>query len=126
MTSHAIYDMTQTIPSDVLDNFTKFIKTDHWLQGVPGGFLTNSPKRKVHAFGNGGYDTTYWTAQMKSSKATLHTKPNPLPQSFKDMIPHLKKLFLKTHPDAQLTDDTFTIGVCNYYTEPDIHCSTHR
>ena len=125
MTSHKIYDMTKTIPSDVLDNFTKFITTDHWLDKVPGGFLTNSPKRKVHAFGNGGYDTTYWTAQMKSSKATLHTKPNPLPQSFKDMIPYLKTLFLKTYPDAQLTDDTFTIGVCNYYTEPDMYIAAH-
>ena len=125
MTSYEIYDMTKTIPSNVLENFTKFITTNHWLEGVPGGFLTNSPKRKVHAFGNGDYETTYWTAQMKSSKATLHTKPNPLPKSFKDMIPYLKKLFIKTHTDAILTDDTFSIGVCNYYTEPDMYIAAH-
>ena len=121
----AIYDMTTHIPKDVLTNFTNFITSDHWLEGVPGGFLTNSPKRKVHAFGNSGYETTHWTAQMKSASVTLHTHPNPLPESFKAISTHLKKLFKKTHPDAQLTDDTFSIGVCNYYTEPDMYIAAH-
>ena len=60
-----LYDMEKNIPADVLQEFSDFMVTDHWLEGVPGGFLTNSPKRKVNAFGNGGYDTTYWTAQMR-------------------------------------------------------------
>jgi hypothetical protein len=124
-TPYQIYDMTEHIPLQTLLDFTDFITSDHWLEGVPGGFLTNSPKRKVNAFGNGGYDTTYWTAQMKSASVTLHTRPNPLPPSFLAMIPHLKDLFKLSHPDAQITDDTFSIGVCNYYTEPDMYIAAH-
>lgn len=67
----AIYDMATHIPPKVLKDFTDFITSDHWLEGVPGGFLTNSPKRKVHAFGNSGYETTHWTAQMKSASVQI-------------------------------------------------------
>lgn len=117
--------MKEKIPTEILNNFCTFITTDHWLQGVPGGFCSNSPKRLVNAFGHGGYDTTYWTAKISCNKVTLHSKPNPLPQSFKDMIPYLKTLFKQSYPDATLTDDTFSIGVCNYYTEPDMYIAAH-
>ena len=120
-----LYDMEKNIPADVLQDFTEFMVSDHWLEGVPGGFLTNSPKRKVNAFGNGGYDTTYWTAQMKTSTATLHTRPNPLPVAFEKMIPYLKQLFLRACPEANITEGTFSIGVCNYYTEPDMYIAAH-
>lgn len=120
-----LYDMEKNIPTEVLQEFTAFMVSDHWLEGVPGGFLSNSPKRKVNAFGNGGYETTYWTAQMKTATATLHTKPNPLPPAFQRMIPYLKGLFREACPDAKMTDGTFSIGVCNYYTKPDMYIAAH-
>jgi len=120
-----IYDMKDKIPTEILDNFCKFITGNHWLQGVPGGFCSNSPKRLVNAFGNGDYDTTHWTGKISYNKVTLHTKPNPLPKCFSDMIPHLNKLFVHSYPDAQLTPGTFSIGVCNFYTDPDMYIAAH-
>ena len=117
--------MNSYIPKNTLQNFCKFFNNHKWLQGVPGGFCTNSPKRLVSAFGDGGYDLTHWTAKMSASSVTLHTKPNKMPQPFVDMIPHLKKLFIKTFPSAKCTDSTFSIGICNFYTEPDMYIAAH-
>lgn len=120
-----LYNLQDEIPKDVLNNFCDFIKSDHWLQGIPGGFNSNSPKRKVNAFGDGGYEETHWTAKISANQVTLHSKPNPLPKSFQDIIPYLKKLFKKTYLDAEITESTFSIGVCNYYTQPDMHIAAH-
>lgn len=120
-----LYNLQDEIPTDVLNNFCDFIKSDHWLQGVPGGFNSNSPKRKVNAFGDGGYKETHWTAKISANQVTLHSKPNPLPKCFQDIIPYLKKLFKKTYLDAEITESTFSIGVCNYYTQPDMHIAAH-
>ena len=121
-----IYDMQKEIPLKIIDNFCNFMKSDHWLYGVPGGFCSNFPKRKVNAFGDGGYTETHWTAKMNANNVTLHSKPNKFPQCFKDICPYLKKLFLKTYSDAKITEETFSIGVCNYYTEPDMYISAHK
>ena len=117
--------MNKHIPSNILDEFCNFFSEHKWLQGIPGGFCTNSPKRLVSAFGDGGYDMTHWTAKMSASNVTLHTKPNKLPDSFINMIPYLKKLFINTFPTATCTDSTFSIGICNFYTQPDMYISAH-
>ena len=41
------------------------------------------------------------------------------------MIPHLKKLFVSSSYDVQLTSETFSIGVCNYYSDPDMYIAAH-
>lgn len=120
-----IYNLINEIPENIVNNFCDFIKSDHWLEGVPGGFNTNTPKRKVNAFGSGDYKETHWTAKISANKVSLHSKPNPFPESFKDMIPYLKKIFKKTYSDAEMTEGTFSIGVCNYYTQPDMHIAAH-
>ena len=117
--------MNKVIPHKILDDFCDFFETHTWLQGVPGGFCTNSPKRLVTAFGDGGYDTTHWTAKVSASSVTLHTKPNKMPDQFSAMIPYLKTVFKDTFPSAVFTDSTFSIAICNYYTEPDMYIAAH-
>ena len=63
--------MKDKIPTEILNNFCKFITSNHWLQGVPGGFCSNSPKRLVNAFGNGDYDTSAGSFDLEYSGLTL-------------------------------------------------------
>ena len=45
--------------------------------------------------------------------------------SFLKMVPQLRKLFLDAYPEALITDNTFSIAVCNYYSEPDMYIAAH-
>ena len=122
---------------EVVDRFEEFLKNDMWLEGIPGGFVTNSPKRQVNAYGDGtsynnnkqvveeGWDKTYWTAKMSQNNITLESKPKSLPQEFLNLVPKLRKLFKVSYEDANITPNTFNIGVCNYYTKPDMYIAAH-
>ena len=108
-----------------------------WNYGVPGGFVTNTPQRQVNAYGNGcGIDesggliakpwsTTFWTAKMSQSNIALETATEEMPAALRQLVPTLRELFQKVHPDAQITPFTFSIAVCNNYTEPDMYIAAH-
>ena len=40
----------------LVDEFEEYLKSDMWLEGIPGGFVTNSPKRQVNTYGDGKGD----------------------------------------------------------------------
>jgi len=117
--------------------FCKFIYGTEWFQGIPGGFVTNTPKRFVTTFGDGspinaagklygkGWDKTFWTAKMNRSNVSLHTKTKKLPDIFSKVVPQLRLKFKELYPDAVITDNTFSISVCNYYNEPDMVIAAH-
>ena len=121
----------------LVDEFEEYLKSDMWLEGIPGGFVTNSPKRQVNTYGDGtsydnkkniveeGWKKTYWTAKMNQNNVTLESKPKRLPQEFLNLVPKLRSLFKVSYEDSNITPNTFNIGVCNYYTKPDMHIAAH-
>ena len=121
-----------------MENILKKAKSIPWISEIPGGFVTNSPKRKVFAFGSGnGIDcngnftqshhttTTFWTPKMSASDCTLQSSCNKIPSEFLSLILIARNLFLKTMTNVKITDFTFNIAVCNYYTEHDMYISPH-
>ncbi len=134
---YSIYDMNKFFDSKLLGNFCKYLYNMEWLYEVPGGFITNFPKRMVNTYGNGAsisncgkigsdkWNRTHWTAKINNSSIVLHTKPLEIPQVFADMVPGMRKLFAKTYPSARINDFTFSIAVCNNYTSPDMYIAAH-
>ena len=127
-----ICDKTQY--TDLLD----FCKNQcEWYQKAPGGFLTNSPQRHVNTFGDGcgilsdgslldnGWNTTFWTASISNSCISLETKPKKIPQQLSNIVPIARQKFKETHPDANITNNTFNIAVCNKYTDPSHEIKAH-
>lgn len=122
---------------EVYAEFVRYMGACEWYSGAPGGFVTNSPKRRVTAFGDGsaihddgtlgggGLDTTYWTAKMSMAHATLHTRPEAMPEPLRALVPSLREQFRGCYPDARVTDHTYSIAVCNYYTDPDMYIAAH-
>jgi hypothetical protein len=122
---------------EVYGDFVRYMEACEWYSGAPGGFVTNSPKRRVTAFGDGsaihedgtlgegGLDTTYWTAKMSMAHATLHTRPEAMPVELRALVPSLREEFRRCYPDAMITDHTYSIAVCNYYTDPDMYIAAH-
>ena len=115
--------LKEILPNDIYNNFKETINNIQWFSGVPGGFLSNSPKRRVRCFGGEG--DTYWTAAIKHSSITLCSETTPLPHSFKKIIPYLTKLFKDKFKSARITPDTFSLAICNYYNEPDTYIAAH-
>jgi hypothetical protein len=132
-----IYQLPAIFPAETLSQFHKWLSSCEWYHGAPGGFVTNYPNRGVNAFGDGagvnesgelssvGWDKTFWTAKMNQSNVTLETPTEPLPQEIRNLIPRLRELFLEIYPDATITNHTFTIAVCNYYTDPTMNICAH-
>ena len=99
-----------------------------WNKGVPGGFTTNTPQRKVNAFGNGtGYSETleivgdawsygYWTAARNQNNATLVTELEPLPDWLKKIGLYCRHK-ARDLPGYLMSDFTYNIAVCNMYDE---------
>lgn len=120
-----------------LSDLDTYVKNMKWWSGMPGGFGTNSPKRLVNSFGDGaeidmnghvsdiGIKKTYWTAKITANSYSLHTKTEKMPQPLANIIPHLRKIFQKQYPSATITNNTFNIAVCNYYTQPDHYIAAH-
>lgn len=132
------YQLRNVVPSDILDKFIESIYKTQWIYGVPGGFLTNTPKRYVYTYGDGGeislqddiiisngWDSTYWTAKVNKNNVTLQSQTNKMPPEFASIIPYLRSLFYQTIPNANITNNTFNIAVCNYYTEFDMNIAEH-
>ena len=97
-----IFDLNTILSENEQQELLIRIKNIPWLDGVPGGFLTNKPKRKVYSFGNGqgiwstnegeykpygpAFDSTYWTAKVNQSNTTLESKTNAIPKEFFKVI----------------------------------------
>ena len=129
--------LSDHISPEHLADFYTYMKVASWNYGVPGGFVTNCPQRKVNAYGTGagisqtgeisepGWSSTYWTPKMSQSNMTLHTATTQIPSQLCQLIPTFRRLFQQVFPDAQVTENTFSIAVCNYYTEPDMYIAAH-
>ena len=132
-----IFKLSDHVPPQTLSNFYSYMTDCNWNYGIPGGFVTNCPKRKVNAYGNGcainekgdlvGYSwpQTFWTAKMSQANIVLETPTQPLPTPLSKLVPTLRELFIKVYPDAQISEHTFSIAVCNNYTEPDMYIAAH-
>jgi hypothetical protein len=132
-----VYKLCDYFSEEILQEFKQTVYNTKWYSNVPGGFITNSPKRKVVAYGNGssinssgefstpGMENSYWTAGINCSNCTLTTKPLALPDIFVKMVPQLRKIFLCAYPQAIITENTFSIAVCNYYSQPDMYIAAH-
>ena len=48
-----IFDMNEHLSVEIMDEFHDFMDNMVWFNGIPGGFVTNTPQRHVNAFGNG-------------------------------------------------------------------------
>ncbi len=131
------FQLSDHVTPEVLGDFYRYMQVASWNYGVPGGFVTNCPQRKVNAYGTGapinqngevsgpGWSSTYWTPKMSQSNMTLHTATTEIPPPLRQLIPTLRSLFLRVFPDAALTENTFSIAVCNYYTDPEMYIAAH-
>ena len=131
------FALCEILQESVLEDLHKWLKTSEWFSNAPGGFVTNSPNRSVNAYGDGagvdstgnfsspGWGKTYWTAKMSQSNVSLETPTEPLPNIIKTIIPKIRDLFKEVYPDVKMTDNTFNIAVCNYYSDPDMCICAH-
>lgn len=117
--------------------FHQWLSQATWYSNVPGGFVTNSPKRLVNAYGDGspinsegrhegiGWESGYWTPKMSQSNISLESPTERLPLPLSTLIPKCRLLFKQVFPDANITDNTFNIAVCNFYNDPDSYIAAH-
>jgi hypothetical protein len=132
------FQLRKVFDKTTVDEFVNFMtKQSPWYSKAPGGFLNNYPKRLVNAYGTGsginslgefvgiGLKQTAWTAKINQNNVSLHTDTADMPKELISLIPGLRKLFSLSFPDVMITNNTFTIGVCNYYTDPDMYIAAH-
>lgn len=133
-----VYNLEELMPTEDLEHLLEKATAIQWISNIPGGFVTNSPKRKVFTFGTGeGIDndgnlngvgalgTTYWTPKMCASNCTLYSIPNEMPAEFANLILLARGLFQKTMTNVSTNEYTFNIAVCNYYTDYEMNISPH-
>ena len=130
--------LSDTFQQTEIDAFKKCLIDGEWYKDIPGGFVSNSPNRFVNAYGDGssinnngdfsslGWDETFWTAKINQNNVSLETKTEKLPNPMTHLIPGLRRLLLKYYPNAKITDNTFIIAVCNYYTDFDMNIAAHK
>ena len=133
-----VFNFNDIFSENAIKEFHQWLQQATWYSGVPGGFVTNSPKRLVNAYGDGStinqegqhygpnWKSGYWTAKMNQSHLTLETPTQQIPPPLSKLIPKCRELFQRVFPDAQITDNTFNIAVCNYYTDPDMYIAAHK
>lgn len=131
-----VLDLNSFFKEETLSELERFLEKG-WNKDIPGGFLTNTPQRLVNAFGDGrpindqgipydkGWKTTFWTAQINQSQVSLETETAPMPKSLARLIPSLRQLFSQYFPEAKPNPYTFTMAVCNYYTQPEMNIAAH-
>ena len=136
-----IFDLNTILSKNEQHDLLIRIKNIPWLDGVPGGFLTNKPKRKVYSFGNGqglwskneggykpygpAFDSTFWTAKVNQSNTTLESKTNAIPKEFYKVIGVSKRCFQESMTNVKINPFTFSIAVCNYYTQYEDYIAAH-
>ena len=136
--SIALFDLEKEMAPCDLEQLSHKINSIPWISDIPGGFVTNSPKRNVFTYGNGeGIDsngclnninkieTTYWTPKISANNCTLYSVPNRMPKEFLSLIVLAKSLFTKTMKNVHTSDYTFNIAVCNFYNEHNMCICPH-
>ncbi len=111
-----IYSFEESIPNNITEDFVNFVQNEmEWYSKAPGGFLTNSPNRKVNTFGDGGeissstgiqpstgiqtftgWPLTFWTAKVNQNNVSLATMTEKMPKCFSNLVPYLRNLFKQT------------------------------
>lgn len=132
-----LQQLENIIDTEKLNNLREFLKNMKWNYKVPGGFVTNYPQRKVNTFGNGQgididgnlighkWESTCWTAKQTQNDVTLKTSVEALPEELSKIVPEIKNYLHSVLPEVRMNDYTFSIGVCNHYTEPDMTIAAH-
>jgi len=132
-----IGNLSDFIDIKEINELRLFLKNMKWNYKVPGGFVTNFPQRKVNTFGNGQavndnselinnkWNETYWTAKQTQNDISLKTSVEPLPKELLNIIPSIRMYLKRYYPEFTYNDYTFTMAVCNNYTEPNMTISAH-
>tara|TARA_B110000483_G_scaffold235416_1_gene306916 strand:+ start:365 stop:1339 length:975 start_codon:yes stop_codon:yes gene_type:complete len=133
-----VFNLEELMSAEDLQNLHDKASSIQWISNIPGGFVTNSPQRKVFTFGTGeginndgnlnglgALGTTYWTPKMCASNCALYSIPNEMPAEFTNLILLARSLFKKTMTNVFINEYTFNIAVCNYYTDYDMNISPH-
>ena len=132
-----IEQLENIISEKELIDLREFLINSKWNNKMPGGFVTNFPQRLVNTYGNGmsvnnkgelyghKWDSTFWTAKQTQNNVSLETKTEPLPECLLNIIPLLRDHLKEKFPEAIINDNTFTIAVCNNYTDPTMTISAH-
>lgn len=133
-----VFDLEKEMDKDDIEKLSIMVSSIPWISNIPGGFLTNSPKRNVFTYGNGeGIDhngnlnnkniieTSYWTPKISANSCTLYSVPNRMPAEFLKLVIVARRLLAEAIQDTFTTDYTFNIAVCNYYTEYDMCICPH-
>lgn len=132
------YLLRSSVPSEILDPFLQEINSIEWNYGVPGGFLTNIPQRHVNTLGDGsgikndgtlvpndGWNYCSWTSKINQNNVTLYNQPESLPSTFCRIVPYFRQMLLNICPSASVTENTFNLAVCNYYSDPNMTIKAH-
>lgn len=108
----------------------------HWNQGIPGGFIHNTPQRLVNAFGDGsGYDDNsssighswkngYWTAAVHQSDVTLVTPTEQIPLWLQKLGIHCRNVASDKY-NISMSTHSFNLAVCNMYSEQNHEIAAH-
>lgn len=131
---YTVFPVTDILPAAVVAALNKELCSMPYRHDMPGGYLTNSPRRGVWTCGDGGallddgtvtsrgsYPSSYWTASIKYPHVTLQSKTTPLTPALGKLgataRAHIAaKRFLG---DTFVPDDfTFALAVCNQYSDP--------
>jgi hypothetical protein len=132
-----LQQLENIINTEELNNLREFLKNMKWNYKIPGGFVTNFPQRKVNTFGNGqGIDddgnlignkwgSTCWTAKQTQNDVTLKTSVEELPEKISKIVPEIKNYLKTVLPEIRMNNYTFSIAVCNHYTQPDMTIAAH-
>lgn len=124
--------LSSFVSQDELNLLRTNVSNLAWNEHVPGGFVHNTPKRLVNAFGDGsGYDasshcigeswdTTAWTAAIHSNDVTLLTNTEPLPHWLQAFGCKCRAQVEQCY-NIKTTPFHFSVAVCNKYIKGEKH-----
>ena len=124
--------LSDFMSEDELGHMRSDVNQLTWNENVPGGFVHNTPKRLVNAFGDGsGYDwddhhigdcwtTTAWTAAIHSNDVTLLTDTEPLPYWLQTFGMRCRAQARRCY-NIKTTPFHFNVAVCNKYLKGEKH-----
>mgnify|MGYP001177182005 CR=1 FL=1 len=129
--------MSDLFSQEQIEGIRKYLFNMKWNKKLPGGFLTNYPQRLVNTLGNGksidsngklygiGWKRSYWTCKQTQNNVSLETSTQRLPKAIRKLVPAIRNYVKKIHPSAELTDNSFSLAVCNYYSDPTMMIAGH-
>lgn len=131
-----LIDLNTVLSTSEIHDLEEAAKLLDWNDNIPGGFIHNTPQRRVNSFGDGsGYDNMlasvgskwtdgYWTLAVHQSDVTMRTPLQELPCWLKKLGIQCRK-FAEDNYNITTTDHTFNLAVCNYYTDNNHEIAAH-